>query len=63
MFFSKELPGLPPQIKIDFKIELVPGAQSISKIPYRIAPIELKELKIQLSEQLQKEFIRLSVPP
>jgi len=27
MFFSKELPGLPPQREIDFETEVVPGAQ------------------------------------
>ncbi|KAA3473899.1 Gag-Pol polyprotein [Gossypium australe] len=42
--FPEELPGLPP-IR-----ELVPGTSSISIAPYRMAPIELKELKSQLQE-------------
>jgi len=37
---------MPPQREIDFEIELNLGAQSISKAPYRIAPIKLRELKI-----------------
>jgi len=63
MFFPEELPGLPPPREIDFEIELVPGAQPISKTPYRMAPTELKELKTQLDELLQKGFIRPSVSP
>ena len=34
--FPKELSGLPPQRKIDFEIELIPGAQPISKALYRM---------------------------
>ena len=33
----------------------------ISKTPYRMTPMELKELKIQLQELLDKGFIRPSV--
>ncbi len=43
--FPKELPSLPPKMKVDFKIDLVPGARAIFIPPYRIAPEELKELK------------------
>ena len=43
--FSKELSGLPPDQEIEFEIELLPRTTPISKAPYRIAPIELKELK------------------
>ena len=39
------------------------GTQPISKAPYRMAPIELKELKNQLQELLDKGFIRPSVSP
>ena len=59
--FPQELPGLPPPREIDFEIELVPGAQPISKTSYRMAPTELKELNTQLDELLQKGFIRPSV--
>jgi len=50
--FPEELPGLPLQREIDFGIELIPGAQPISKIPHRITLTELKELKIQLDKLL-----------
>jgi len=43
--FPEELAGLTPQREIDFGIELIFGAHPILKAPYRMAPIELKELK------------------
>nr|GFD61636.1 putative reverse transcriptase domain-containing protein [Tanacetum cinerariifolium] len=43
--FPNELPGIPPVREVEFRIELIPGAEPISKAPYRMAPIELKELK------------------
>nr|GFC98538.1 uncharacterized protein [Tanacetum cinerariifolium] len=45
--FPDELPGIPPIREVKFNIELVPGAEPISKAPYRMAPVELKELKDQ----------------
>ena len=59
--FPDEMPSLPMQIKIDFEIALILSAQKILKDLYRIAPIELKELKTQLGELLQKGFIKQSV--
>ncbi|WVZ51983.1 hypothetical protein U9M48_003080, partial [Paspalum notatum var. saurae] len=58
--FPEELPGLPPDRDVEFRIQLVPGTAPISKRPYRMAPDELKELKIQLQDQLDKGFIRPS---
>ena len=46
--FLDEIPGLPPNREIEFNIELVQGTTPISKAPYRMAPIEMKELKKQL---------------
>ncbi|GKE94775.1 putative reverse transcriptase domain-containing protein, partial [Tanacetum coccineum] len=48
--FPDELPGLPPAREIEFGIELIPGAEPISKAPYRMAPVE-------------NGFIRPSVSP
>nr|GFC95956.1 putative reverse transcriptase domain-containing protein [Tanacetum cinerariifolium] len=45
------------------QIELIPGAEPISKAPYRMAPVELKVLKEQLQEMLENGFIRPSVSP
>ena len=61
--FPEELPGLPPQREIEFAIDVVPGAILASITPYRMAPAELKELKLQLQELLEKGFIRPSVSP
>ncbi|GJV26200.1 putative reverse transcriptase domain-containing protein [Tanacetum coccineum] len=61
--FPNELPGLPPEREVEFTIELIPGTQPISKAPYRMAPVELKELKDQLQELLERGFIRPSVSP
>ena len=62
--FPKELPGLPPHKEIEFAIDVVPGATPASITPYRMAPLELKELKLQLQELLEKKrFIRPSVSP
>ncbi|KAL5540177.1 hypothetical protein UlMin_043726 [Ulmus minor] len=55
--FPKELPGIPPDREMTFEIELVPGTVPISKAPYRMAPMELKELQTQLQELLDKGFI------
>nr|GEY98382.1 putative reverse transcriptase domain-containing protein [Tanacetum cinerariifolium] len=49
--------------EIEFGIELIPGAEPISKALYRMAHIELKELKKQLHEMLENGFIRPSVSP
>ncbi|TYK18698.1 ty3-gypsy retrotransposon protein [Cucumis melo var. makuwa] len=60
---ERELPRLPPHREIEFAIELEPGTVPISRAPYRMAPTELKELKVQLQELLDKGFIRPSVSP
>ncbi|XP_070011281.1 uncharacterized protein [Nicotiana sylvestris] len=48
---------------IDFGIDVVPDAQPISIPPYRMAPAELRELKEQLKDLLDKVFIKPSVSP
>nr|XP_048323107.1 uncharacterized protein K02A2.6-like [Ziziphus jujuba var. spinosa] len=61
--FPDDLPGLPSEQEIDFPIELVPGTASVSLPPYRKAPAELKELKTQLQELVDRGFIRPSISP
>jgi len=61
--FPDELPGIPPEREIDFSIDLHPGTQPISVPPYRMAPAELKELKEQLKDLLEKGYIRPSTSP
>ena len=61
--FPEELPGVPPEREVDLYIEVVQGTTLISRAPYRMAPTELKELKTQLHELLDKGFIRPNVSP
>ena len=61
--FPYDLLDLPLEMEVEFTIDLVLGTNPISKAPYRMAPIELKELKVQLQELLDKGFIRLIVSP
>ncbi|XP_027166421.1 uncharacterized protein LOC113766426 [Coffea eugenioides] len=59
--FSKELESLPPEREIFFKIDVTPGVALISKTPYRMAPTELKGLKLQLQDLLERDFIKESL--
>jgi hypothetical protein len=43
--FPEELPGMPPERKVEFVIDLLPETAPISKRPYRMSIEELKELK------------------
>ncbi|KAL5739103.1 hypothetical protein ACOSQ2_028283 [Xanthoceras sorbifolium] len=44
-------------------MDVIPGTAPVSVAPYRMAPAELNELKLQLQELLDKVFIRPSVSP
>ena len=46
--FPEECLGLLPQREIEFATDIAPGASLASITPYRMAPLELKELKLQL---------------
>ena len=61
--FPEELLGIPPEREVDLSIEIVSGTTLISRVPYRMAPSELKELRLQLQELLDKGFIKPSVSP
>ncbi|XP_077249167.1 uncharacterized protein LOC143888610 [Tasmannia lanceolata] len=61
--FPEDLPGLPPNREVEFTVDLAPGKVPISKASYRMRPLEMKELKNQLEELLEKGFVRPSVSP
>ena len=61
--FPEELFWFPPDRGIEFCIDVVPGIDSISMPPYRMAPAKLKELNEQLKELLDQGFIRPSTSP
>ncbi|GJU54906.1 putative reverse transcriptase domain-containing protein [Tanacetum coccineum] len=61
--FPDDLSGLPPVRKIEFHVDLIPGALLVVKSPYRLAPLEMLELSNQLKELQEKGFIRPSHSP
>jgi hypothetical protein len=61
--FPEELPEMPPEREVEFYIDLIPGTAPIAKRPYRMAPTELAELKLQIAELQQKGYIRPSSSP
>ncbi|GJY83276.1 putative reverse transcriptase domain-containing protein [Tanacetum coccineum] len=54
---------LPPTRKVEFQINLIPGAAPVARAPYRLAPFKMKELSEQLQELSDKGFIRPSSLP
>jgi hypothetical protein len=58
--FPDKLPGLSPDIDVEFGIELIPGIAPISRRPYMMPPDKLAELKKQLEKLLKKGFIQPS---
>ncbi|XP_076951975.1 uncharacterized protein LOC143625556 [Bidens hawaiensis] len=42
--FPDDVVGLPPTHQVEFRIDLVPGANPFAKAPYRLAPSEMQEL-------------------
>nr|GEY32950.1 putative reverse transcriptase domain-containing protein [Tanacetum cinerariifolium] len=58
--FTEDLSGLPLVRKIEFHINLVPGAFPVVKSPYRLVPSERLEFSNQLKELQDKGFIKPS---
>ena len=54
--FPNDLSGVPPDRELEFGIEVLPGSTPISIPSYRMAPMELKELKIQLQDLIDKGY-------
>lgn len=54
--FPDDFPSIPPDREIEFEINFKLGARLISKTPYRMARLELKELKAQIQELLDKKI-------
>ncbi|XP_076916511.1 uncharacterized protein LOC143576260 [Bidens hawaiensis] len=48
--FPEDLPRLPPQRQVEFRIDLVQDAAPIARSPYRLAPSEMQELSNQLQD-------------
>ena len=56
--FPKDLPGVLPERKINFEIDLIPDTQPIFIPPYIRTPSDLKELNELLKDLLDKGFIQ-----
>ena len=62
--FPDELPpGLPPKRHVDHTVPLEPDAKIPAKKLYRLSSYELKELKKQLNELMEKGWIKPSKSP
>ena len=61
--FHTDLPSMSLNREIDFCINSESGTHPISIPPCRMSPAELRELKFQIQELLNKEFIRSSSFP
>lgn len=61
--FPDEIHGLPPERKVEFEIKLLTSTAHISRVSHRLAPSEMKKLKKQLQDLLDKGYSRPSVSP
>ena len=59
--FPDDITDLPPTREVEFANYLVPGMSPISIALYQMSASELGELKKQLEELLEKQFIRSSI--
>jgi len=61
--FSEEILGMPSCREVEFCMDLIPQTTPISRAPYRMASVELKELKTLLDELQEKGYIRPNTSP
>jgi hypothetical protein len=61
--FPDELPRMPPERAIEFKIELWHGTAPVAKAPYKMSFVEMKELKVQLQGLLDNSYIHPTTAP
>nr|GEY47224.1 putative reverse transcriptase domain-containing protein [Tanacetum cinerariifolium] len=54
--FPKDLSGIAPAQQIQFQIDLIVGAAPAARVPYQLAPSEMKELAEQLQEIHKKNY-------
>ncbi|XP_073121574.1 uncharacterized protein [Henckelia pumila] len=58
-----EIPVFPPVRELEFCTDLIPGTTPISRASYHLEPSEMRELKQQLQDLLDKGYICPSVSP
>ncbi|XP_076910698.1 uncharacterized protein LOC143568423 [Bidens hawaiensis] len=54
--FPNDVVGLPPIRQVEFRIDLIPGANPVAKAPYRLASSKMQELSSQLQELSDKGY-------
>jgi len=59
--FPDDITDLPLEREVEFAIDLVPGTSPISIASYQMSTSKLGELKKELEELLENQFIKLSV--
>ncbi|KAJ9547194.1 LOW QUALITY PROTEIN: hypothetical protein OSB04_019737 [Centaurea solstitialis] len=58
--FPEDLPGLPPERQVEFRIDLALGAAPIARAPYRLAPTEMREMMTTLRKGVHPtEFVAM----
>ena len=60
---TDDLQWIPPEVETDFGVNLDFNTKAISIPLYRMAPAELKKLKLQLKNLLDKGFIKPRISP
>ena len=61
--FPNERPKSPPKRDLDFTIDVMSGLALVSQDPYRMTTPKLTELRMQIHELLDKEYIHPSISP
>nr|GEX33624.1 putative reverse transcriptase domain-containing protein [Tanacetum cinerariifolium] len=63
LFLAQVTGTVSKEKQVEFRIDLIPDATPVARVPYHLAPYELKELSEQLKELSEKGFIRPSSSP
>ena len=63
LFVDKLPHGKPPDRGVEHEINLEPGAQPVSRPPYRLSPKEQEEMETQVKDLLAQGLIRPSFSP
>ena len=62
--FPEDVPnGLPPIRGIEHQIDFIPGSSIPNRLAYRCNPKETKEIQKQVSELMEKGYVRESMSP
>jgi hypothetical protein len=59
----RDILGFPSKRDIYFSINLMPGVALVSKTPYKMSTLEMKEFQMQPKDILKKGYICPSVSP